>query len=66
MHLKKISLCYGTCNDVLQGTVLPLAHLRFRLPPLQLGYQVHLGHLRHCRPLVKHPELKVFQNLMHE
>lgn len=53
-HMLKISQCdstgkgscYCTCDDVLQGAVLPLAYLRL-LPLLQLGYQVHLWHLRH-------------------
>lgn len=40
-----------TCDDVLQSSVLPLAHLRLHLPLLQLCYQVHLRHLRHHRRL---------------
>lgn len=55
-HTFKISKCdstsYCTCDDVLQGAVLPLAYLRL-LPLLQLGYQVHLGHLGHHWTLEK-------------
>lgn len=42
----QVHLSHGfTCDDILQSTVLALAHLRLHLLPLQLGKEVHFGHL---------------------
>lgn len=44
------NLC-GTCDDVLDGAVFPLPHLRRHLPPLQLCDQVRRRRFGHRRNL---------------